>query len=138
MNICYWCGKEVLDNEGAREHIVPKAILKDVDGDLSGFIIPKENAHKSCNNSLGNVHEHDFCQILFNYTVDDPNAKKHSESKINNLKLKISYALRQFKRMRLIGNVTQVIMTEDEKENFSKVLLKIVKGLFFKQKSKFL
>ncbi len=138
MSICYWCGKEVLNNQGGKEHIVPKTLLKDTEGDLSDFIIPKENAHKSCNNSLGNNHEHDFCQILFNYTIDDPKAKKHVESKTKNLKSKISYAVNQFKKMKLVGSVTQVIMTEDEKNNFSKILIKIIKGLFFKQKGKFL
>ena len=138
MNVCYWCGKEVLVNEGGKEHIVPKTLFKDINTDLSGFIIPKENAHKACNNSLGNNYEHDFCQILFNYTIEDPAAKKHVESKIKNLKSKTEYAANQFKKMKLVGNVTQVFMTEDEKNNFSKILIKIMKGLFFKQKSKFL
>jgi hypothetical protein len=138
MNICYWCGKTVLEGEGGKEHIVPETLLKDVEEDHTDFIIPKENAHAKCNNLLGNNYEHDFCQILFNYTVDDKNAKKHVASKTRNLKSKIEYAQKQFGKMKLVGNLTQVNISEQEKENFGRVLVKIIKGLFFINKKIFL
>lgn len=140
MSICYWCGKEVLKGEGSREHIIPKTLLKDVEGDkdLACFIISEENAHKKCNNFLGNNYEHDFCQILFNYTIDDENAKKHVASKTRNLKSKIEYNKKQFEKMKLVDNLTQVTMSEEEKNSFGEVLKKITKGLFFKQKNIYL
>ncbi len=56
MATCYWCGKEVLEGEGAREHIVPKTLLQDVSDDVSDFILPAENAHEACNRALLTFH----------------------------------------------------------------------------------
>ena len=126
MGICYYCGEIVLTGKGAREHIVPKTLLKDVDGNWADFIISKENAHQKCNKFLADNYEHDFCQILFNYSIDDKNAQKHVESKKRNLKSRLEYAKNQFSKMKLVGNLTQVTMTEEEKNSFKEILLKII------------
>lgn len=138
MGICYYCGNMVPTRKGSREHIVPRALLKDVDGDWSDFVIPKENAHQKCNKFLADRYEHDFCQILFYYTFDDKNAQKHVASKMKNLKYKLQYARKQFDKMELANNLTQVDITDKEKKSFKEILLKITKGLFFKQKNAFL
>ena len=134
MRICYWCGNEVLASDGAKEHIVPKALLKDVasDVDISEFIIPAENVHKICNQTLGNKYEHDFCQILFHYSLGDQKAHKHNESKVRNLKRNLIYAKNQFNRMRRTEAVTVISLTSSEKKAFEECIKKILKGIYFK------
>ncbi len=138
MAICYWCGKEVLENEGAREHIIPKTLLRDVSGDTSEFILPAENAHTACNKVLGDNYEHDFCQIIFHYSAGDPRAAKHTASKIRNLKYRIRYAWNQFRKMRKTGNGVMIGLDTKDKESFETIIKKILKGLYFKREGKFL
>jgi hypothetical protein len=138
MAICYWCGKEVLDGEGAREHVIPRTLLQDVSDDVSAFILPAENAHATCNKALGDNYEHDFCQIIFHYSVDDPRAAKHVTSKIRNLKRRIHYAWNQFGKMRKVSNGVIIGLDAKDKESFETVIKKILKGLYFKREGKFL
>lgn len=138
MNVCYWCGREVLDSEGSREHLIPRTLLQDTNEDINCFVIPKENAHKKCNQFLGDNYEHAFCQILFHLTLDDKNAEKHVASKVRNLRLKTNYAQNEFKKMELVNNLTRISISENEKDSFEEMLKKITKGLFFKQNETFL
>ncbi len=138
MAVCYWCGKEVLDSEGAREHIVPWTLLQDVSGDISEFILPAENAHGTCNKTLGNNYEHDFCQIVFHYSASDPRAAKHTASKIKNLKRCIHYAWNQFRKMQKVGNTVMIDLDPKDKESFEMIIKKILKGLYFKRMGRFL
>ncbi len=134
MGICYWCGQKVSAGKGAREHIVPKTLFQDTDSDLSHFIISKENSHRECNKKLGDKHEHDFCQVIFYYSFNHPNAKKHNDSKKRNLKTRLSYASKQFSQMKLLPNALQIEIPEEVKNNFTKVIEKIIKGLFLNRK----
>jgi len=138
MAICYWCGKEVQEGGGAREHIVPRTLMQDVTGDISGFIIPSENSHEVCNKMLAGTYEHDFCQIIFHYSADDPKAKKHSDSKKRNLESKLTYATNQFKKMRLNGDRTEIALSASDKKAFEECVKKIIKGLYFKQGGQYL
>ena len=138
MAICYWCGKEVLEGEGAREHIVPKTLLQDVPDDVSGFILPAENAHKACNKLLGDNYEHDFCQIIFHYSAGDPRAAKHTASKIRNLKRRIRYAWNQFGKMRNVGDGVMIGLDAKDKKSFEAIIKKILKGIYFKREGKYL
>lgn len=138
MSICYWCGKEVLDGEGMREHIVPKTLLQDVSDDVSDFILPAVNAHKVCNKTLGDNYEHDFCQIIFHYSADDPRAAKHIASKVRNLERCKRYAWNQFRKMRTDGYRTEIQLSTSDKKAFEECVKKIVKGLYFKQVGRYL
>src|ERR1035437_11121342 len=133
MAICYWCGKEVLEGEGAREHIVPKTLLQDVEDDISNFIISAENAHEICNKALGDNFEHNFCQIIFHYSAGDPRAAKHTTSKIRNLKRRIRYAWNQFGKMRNVGNGVMIGLDATDKKSFEMITKKILKGFYFKR-----
>lgn len=132
LNICYWCGLKVNKDEGAREHLVPRTILQDATIDISNLIISKENAHKKCNQYLANNFEHDFCQMVFFFGLDDKKAAKHNQSKITNLENKKIYVANQFKRMEKRNGNTVYHPTNEENNSFNKVIEKIVKGLFFK------
>lgn len=138
MSICYWCGKEVEEGKGAREHIVPRTLLQDVTGDISEFVIPPENSHEACNKMLADTYEHDFCQTIFHYSLSDQNAKKHSESKVRNLKRKLVYAKNQFSKMRTDGNRTEIQLSASDKKTFEECIKKIMKGLYFKQVGQYL
>ncbi len=138
MATCYWCGKEVLDDEGAREHIVPKTLLQDFSGDISEFVLPAENAHKVCNKSLGDNYEHDFCQIIFHYSAGDARAAKHTASKIRNLKRRLRYAWNQFGKMRKVGDGVMIGLDATDKKSFEMIIKKILKGLYFKREGKYL
>ena len=138
MGICYYCGKIVSNGEGSREHIILKVLLKDVDGDWSDFIIPKENAHQKCNKFLADNYEHDFCQIIFYYSFGDKKAIKHNESKKRNLKERINYAKNQFKKMKMADNRTEIQISQQEKIAFEECIKKIIKGLFLKNRGKYL
>lgn len=138
MATCYWCGKEVLDGEGAREHIVPKTLLQDFYGDISEFVLPAENAHKMCNKLLGDNYEPDFCQMIFHYSAGDARAAKHTASKIRNLKRCVHYAWNQFGKMQKVGNGVMIDLDKKDKESFEMIIKKILKGLYLKQTRKFL
>lgn len=138
MAICYWCGKEVLEGEGAREHIVSKTLLQDVTSDISDFVVPAENAHEVCNRMLANTYEHDFCQIIFHYSIDDQKAQLHNGSKKRNLERRLNYAANQFKKMRLNGNYTEIMLFDSDKKSFEECVKKIIKGLYFKDKKQYL
>lgn len=135
---CYWCGKEVLVGEGAREHIVPKTILQDASGDISDFILPAKNAHMACNKALGNNYEHDFCQIVFYYSAGDSRAAKHTASKVRNLQHCINYARNQFRKMQKVEKGVLVSLGTKDKESFEITIKKILKGLYLKREGKFL
>jgi hypothetical protein len=138
MPVCYWCGEEVREGQGAREHIVPATLLQDVSGDISDFVIPKENAHQSCNQMLGRSYEHDFCQLIFHYSFGDPKAQKHNDSKIRNLQRMLNYAANQFARMQQKGNHTQITLSDNDKKSFEESIKKILKGLYFKKFNQYL
>lgn len=138
MPICYWCGKEVEEGQGAREHIVPFTLLQDVIGDTSDLIVPKENAHSSCNQMLGNTYEHDFCQIIFHHSFGDSKAQKHNHSKIRNLEERLRYAANQFTKMRQSAGRTEITLTENDKKAFEECIKKILKGLYFKKFGQYL
>lgn len=138
MAICYWCGKEVLNGEGAREHIIPRTLLQDVADDVGDLVIPAENAHRACNKTLADTYEHDFCQIIFHYSIGDPKAQKHSDSKKRNLERQLTYAENQFKKMRLNGGRTEIELTISDKKAFEECIKKIIKGLYFKEKGRYL
>jgi len=131
-NVCYWCGLLVKPGEGGREHLVPRTILQDTTTDISNLIISKKNSHKKCNKYFADNYEHDFCQILFNYSFGDIKATKHNASKIQNLKSKTTYLSNQFKKKIKIGNTTLTKPSERENESFNMVVQKIIKGLYFK------
>jgi len=137
-NICYWCGKRVLDGEGSREHLVPRTILQDSKSNISNFIIPKTNAHKNCNSFLAENYEHDFCQILFHYSFDDKMATKHNKSKIRNLKRRLNYAKNQFSKMKKFNDRTVIKISKTERNSFEKIIEKIIKGLYLKNKNRYL
>jgi len=138
MSICYWCGKKVLDNEGSREHLVPRTILQDSKSDISNFIIPKTNAHELCNSFLAEKYEHDFCQILFHYSFGDQRAAKHNQAKIRNLKRRLQYTKNQFSKMKKINSRTEIKISKKEKIAFKKIIEKIIKGLYFINKNHYL
>lgn len=138
MANCYWCGKEVLNGEGAREHVVPHTLLQDITDGVGDLVIPAENAHKSCNKMLADTYEHDFCQIIFHYSIGDPKAQKHSDSKKRNLERRLTYAANQSKKMRLNGGRTEIELTASDKKAFEECIKKIVKGLFFKEYDQYL
>lgn len=138
MALCYWCGVDVADGDGAREHIIPRTLLQDVSGDTSEFIIPAENSHEKCNHDLAHKYEHDFCQIIFHYSYDDPKARKHCESKIRNLERRMVYASHQFKKMRKRENCTEIELSAVDKRAFEECIKKIIKGLFFKKIGRYL
>ena len=138
MAICYWCGREVSEGEGAREHIVPKTLLQDFSGDISEFVLPAENAHKACNKLLGDDYEHDFCQIIFHYSAGDPRAAKHTASKIRNLKRRIRYAWNQFGKMRKVGDGVMIGLDAKDKKSFETIIKKILKGIYLKRGGKYL
>ena len=71
MAICYWCGKEVEEGKGAREHIVPHTLLQDVTGDISEFIISAENSHEVCNKMLADTYEHGLDPKICTLTLYD-------------------------------------------------------------------
>ncbi|HCH59044.1 MAG: hypothetical protein UT66_C0040G0004 [candidate division CPR2 bacterium GW2011_GWC1_39_9] len=137
-NVCYLCGELVAPSEGGREHIIPKTILQDSTGEISDFIIAKENSHAKCNKEIGDKYEHDFCQIISHYSIDEPKAKKHIESKISNLKQKPEYLRNQFSKMRKVGDKTEINFAGKELISFKKVVKKIIKGLYFKNTNQFL
>lgn len=138
MAICYWCGKEVVGGEGAREHIIPETLLQDDSSDHSEFILPAENAHKVCNKALGDNYEHDFCQIIFHYSAGDPRAAKHTASKVRNLKRRIRYAWNQFRKMRNVGDGVIIRLDAKDKKAFETIIKKILKGIYFKREGKYL
>jgi hypothetical protein len=138
MAICYWCGQEVANGEGAREHIVPHTLLQDTADDISDFVLPVENAHETCNQMLAKKYEHDFCQTIFHYSANDPRAQKHVASKLRNLQRKLKYAANQFKKMRLNGNRTEIALSATDKEAFEQCIRKIIKGLSFKNSGQYL
>lgn len=138
MAICYWCGKKVIERKGAKEHIVPHTILRDTTDDISEFVLPAENVHETCNQMLAKKYEHDFCQIIFHYSASDSIAKKHTASKLRNLKRKLTYTANQFEKMRLNGDRVEIMLSATEKEAFEQCIQKIIKGLSFKQTGQFL
>ncbi|HVY72694.1 MAG TPA: hypothetical protein VG984_01420 [Candidatus Paceibacterota bacterium] len=138
MSVCYWCGREVEEGKGAREHIVPHALLQDTTENVSGLVIPAENAHEVCNRMLADTYEHDFCQIIFHYSAGDPKAQKHSDSKKRNLERRLTYAANQFKKMRLKDGRTEIELSASDKNAFEECVKKIIKGLYFKQASQYL
>lgn len=135
---CYWCGKKVELGGGSREHIVPRTILQDATVDISDLIIGKTNAHTKCNKEIGDKHEHDFCQIIFHYSIDDTAARKHIMSKIDNLKRRPLYLRHQLSRMQKVNGRTEIGYSESEAISFEIVIQKILKGLYFKLFSTYL
>lgn len=128
----------MIDGGGAREHIVPHTLLQDTTDDVSEFVLPAENAHKVCNQMLAKDYEHDFCQIVFHYSMGNPRAQKHSDSKRRNLERRLTYAANQFKQMRLNGNRTEIALSASDKKAFEECVKKIVKGLYFKDTNQYL
>jgi len=142
--ICYLCGTSIERDQLSKEHVPPKAFYpKNIRAGLNFQVLP---THKNCNNSYKNDEEYFQHAFLIEVLNQKSPITKQILSDFQRRSRKPQMPALMRKILKGISNITsggihlpkEILQVEIDQLRIERVVLKIVRGLFYIENSHFL